>query len=91
MADFLFLSQRVDQEDMVFDYAGEIVQNEFLMGYEDKLDYNFNLDDDEDVNRATQELIDYWYERWLKKRLTTVDIKDRLEAFRESSIMLGNY
>lgn len=64
--------------------------NEFLLGVEDDVDYGFDLNNENDVQETTQEIIDFWYSRWLEKRLTTVDIKERLNAFRISDLLLGN-
>lgn len=64
--------------------------NEFLLGLDDDVDYGFCLEDDNDINLKTQEIIEYWYSRWLEKRLTTVDIEERLNTFQISDILLGN-
>lgn len=64
--------------------------NEFLMGVTDDIDYGFDINDDNDVQDTTQEIIEFWYVRWLEKRLTTVDIKERLNAFNISDLLLGN-
>ena len=41
--------------------------NEFLLGYTDELDYPFDITNDEDVKAKTQYMIEYWYERWMRK------------------------
>lgn len=64
--------------------------NEFLLGLENNVDYGFNMNDENDVVNKTQEIIDFWYVRWLEKRLTTVDIDERLRAFKPSEYLLGN-
>ena len=64
--------------------------NEFLLGITDNVDYGFDLNDENDVQNTTQEIIEFWYSRWLEKRLTTVDIKERLNAFNISELLLGN-
>ena len=64
--------------------------NEFLMGVTDEVNYGFDLKDNNDVQKTTQEIIQFWYSRWLEKRLTTVDIKERLNAFKISELLLGN-
>lgn len=64
--------------------------NEYLLGLDDNVDYGFDINKNEEVSRITQEIIDFWYERWLLKRLTTVNIKERLSAFRLSDFLLGN-
>lgn len=64
--------------------------NEFLLGIEDDVDYGFDINDDNDVLQTTQEIIEFWYARWLEKRLVTVDIEERLNVFNISGLLLGN-
>lgn len=64
--------------------------NEFLMGYTDTVHYNFDIANDKQVREKTQYLIDYWYQRWMEKRLETVDIVNRLKSFNIESIILSN-
>lgn len=64
--------------------------NSFLLGIDDKLDYGFDLSNEQDVQMHTQELIDYWYKRWLEMRLHSVNIKERLEIFDLDAFLLGN-
>ncbi|MDD4510954.1 MAG: DUF4338 domain-containing protein [Oscillospiraceae bacterium] len=64
--------------------------NDFLLGYTDELDYPFDITSNEDVLAKTQEMIDYWYERWMCTRLHTVDIIQRLGAFTWESILVSN-
>ena len=64
--------------------------NEFLMGLDDYLEYEYDIHNSKEVDDKTQELIEYWYNRWCLKRLTTVDIKARLEKFDPETIVLGN-
>jgi hypothetical protein len=64
--------------------------NDFLLGFDKDPDYGFDLYDDADIQVKTQELVDYWYSRWLLKRLTTVDIEERLSKFRMEDFLLGN-
>ncbi len=64
--------------------------NRFLLGIDNNVDYDFDLENPVDVEKKTQELIDYWYDRWLKTRLTTVNIEQRLRDFNVESILLGN-
>lgn len=64
--------------------------NEFLLGLDDDVDYSFDFDDVKDINQKTQEIIEFWYTRWLEKRLTTVDITKRLREFKTSELLLGN-
>ncbi len=63
--------------------------NEFLLGIDDEIDYGFDLKDPSSVNEHTQELIDYWYDRWLQMRLTSVDIEDRLNGFDDTDVLLS--
>ncbi len=73
-------------------YSIDLARNtkEFLMGYDDNLDYGFNLKDEEDVNCKTAQLIRFWYDRWLTTRLTSVDIDARLASFNIDRLLLGN-
>lgn len=63
--------------------------NEFLLGLDDQIDYGFDLTDPESVNEHTQELIDYWYNRWMLMRLKSVDIVDRLSRFDKTDVLLS--
>lgn len=73
-------------------YSIDLAKNtkEFLMGIDENVDYGFDLYDEEEVLNRTQEICDYWYSRWLEKRLTTVDIIERLSAFNVSDLLVGN-
>lgn len=64
--------------------------NEYLLGFDNDVKYGYDLNDSTIVEQKTQELIDYWYDRWLTKRLTTVDIEQRLNDFNIEDILLGN-
>lgn len=64
--------------------------NEFLLGIDNHLDYNFDIKNDSDVKLKTQELIDYWYHRWMEKRLSTVDIISRLKDISVNEYLLSN-
>lgn len=64
--------------------------NEFLLGYTDELQYNFNINNEREVSKKTQEIIDYWYSRWLKTRLLSVNIEERLGAFSANKFLLSN-
>lgn len=64
--------------------------NEYLLGIDNEVDYGFDISSEEDVMQKTQELIDYWYNRWLEKRLTTIDIDSRLNQFDINKLLLGN-
>ena len=73
-------------------YSIDLSKNtkDFLMGYTDAVDYGFDIDCDDEVAQGTQALIDYWYTRWLTKRLTTVDIIQRLNSFSADDFLLGS-
>lgn len=73
-------------------YSIDLAKNtkDYLMGYTSTVDYGFNLDCEEEVSQGTQALIDYWYDRWLTRRLTTVDIIQRLNDFRVDDFLLGS-
>ena len=73
-------------------YSIDLAKNtkDYLMGYTSTVDYGFNLDREEEVSQGTQALIDYWYDRWLTRRLTTVDIIQRLNDFRVDDFLLGS-
>lgn len=64
--------------------------NEFLLGLDNKVDFGYDIYNETEVNQRTQELIDYWYTRWMTMRLTSVDIEQRLNAFNINDILLGN-
>ena len=72
-------------------YSIELAKNtnDFLCGFTDELEYPFDVNDPEVVTRKTNDLIDYWYNRWLCSRLLSVDIVDRLEHFNVNTIILG--
>lgn len=63
--------------------------NDFLLGYTDELDYPFDIMNNKDISEKTQAMIDYWYKRWLSKRLHTVDIVQRLESFSIEDILVS--
>lgn len=63
----------------------------FLMGIDTRPIYNFDIEDENDIKEKTQELTDYWYERWLKMRLRSVNIVERLQKFDNNSFLLSNY
>ena len=72
-------------------YSMDLASNakEFLRGETDELKYPFDINSEEDINLETQKLIDFWYERWLERRITTVDIVTRLESFNIDSITVS--
>lgn len=72
-------------------YSIELAKNtnDFLCGATNDLEYPFNINNVDSVQAGTQALIDYWYTRWLKTRLGTVDIVERLRAFDADSILVS--
>ena len=72
-------------------YSMDLASNakEFLRGETDELKYPFDINSEEDINLETQKLIDFWYEKWLERRITTVDIVTRLESFNIDSITVS--
>lgn len=64
--------------------------NDFLMGLDDKVDYGYDINNPEVIEAKTQELIEYWYTKWALKRITNVDIEDRLSNFNIENLLLGN-
>jgi len=72
-------------------YSMELARNtnEFLCGISDELDYPFDIGSPESVSQKTQEMADFWYTRWLEKRLTSVDIIERLTQFDLNSVLVS--
>lgn len=64
--------------------------NEYLMGIDDAPAYGFDLDNAQEVEQKTQELINYWYNRWAIKRCETIDLRQRLTEFNINHILIGN-
>ena len=64
--------------------------NEYLVGIDDEADYGFDLNNPEEVETNTQKLIDFWYDRWLLMRLSSVDIVNRLSKFDIDDVLLSN-
>ena len=72
-------------------YSIELARNtnEFLCGISDELDYPFDINSPESVSQRTQEMVDFWYTRWLEKRLTSVNIIERLNQFDLNSVLVS--
>ncbi len=64
--------------------------NQYLMGIDDTPQYGFDLNNDQEVEAKTQELIAYWYNRWAKNRCDTIDLRQRLTEFNINHILIGN-
>lgn len=62
---------------------------EFLLGLTDEPIYGFDISNENEVAVSTQSIIDFWYRRWLTKRLNTVDIQGRLGNFKIEHLLLG--
>ena len=60
------------------------------MGLDENVNYGYDINNSEEVETKTQELIRYWYERWALRRIDNVDIEDRLSSFNVENILLGN-
>ena len=72
-------------------YSMELAKNTnaFLQGLDDNLEYPFDLSNPDDVERITQKMIQFWYERWLKSRLHSVDITARLQNFEKDALLIS--
>lgn len=63
--------------------------NRFLSGLDDTPDFGYDIHSEQDAQKYTQELIDYWYNRWLLMRIKSVDIDERLSNFNLKDIILS--
>ena len=63
--------------------------NRFLLGLDDVPDFGYDIHSTQEVQKHTQELIDYWYERWLLMRIKSIDIDERLSRFNSKDILLS--
>lgn len=72
-------------------YSIELAENtnDFLLGYTEDISYPFDASNNNAILVKTQEMIDFWYNRWMTKRLETVDIIQRLERFTPEDILLS--
>lgn len=72
-------------------YSIELAKNtnDFLCGATDELEYPFNINDFRDIDDSTQKMIDFWYNRWLKARLQSVNIVERLTHFDVNSVLVS--
>ena len=72
-------------------YSMELAENtnDFLLGLDEHLVYPFEMDNQNDVEETTQKMISFWYERWMKKRLQTIDIVSRLQSFDKDMVLLS--
>ena len=72
-------------------YSMELAQNtnDFLCGGADELEYPYDITNSKEVETATQAMADFWYERWLKSRLKSVDIVERLANFDVNSVLVS--
>lgn len=72
-------------------YSIELAQNtnDFLCGMSEELDYPFDINSAEDIDQKTQQMVTFWYRRWLLHRLESVDIIERLERFDMNAILVS--
>ena len=72
-------------------YSIELAENtnDFLLGYTENITYPFDFTNNHAILNKTQEMIDFWYNRWMTKRLQTVDIIQRLASFTPEDILLS--
>ena len=72
-------------------YSMELAKNTnyFLCGGADELEYPYDITNSKEVETATQAMADFWYERWLKSRLKSVDIVERLANFDVNSVLVS--
>lgn len=72
-------------------YGVELAANtkEFLNGQDIDLNYYYPLDGNEQT--YTQNIIDYWKKRWLKKRVSNPNVIERLNNFNAQAILVSNY
>ena len=72
-------------------YSMELAKNtnDFLCGGASELEYPYNIKDSNEVATATQAMADFWYNRWLKSRLQSVDIVERLTNFDVNSVLVS--
>lgn len=63
--------------------------NRFLLGLDDEPDFGYDIHSTQEVQKHTQELIDYWYERWLLMRIKSINIDERLSRFNGKDILLS--
>jgi len=64
--------------------------NEFLLGSTGNIDYPFDIEDETSVEQATQKLIAFWQKRWLNMRIGSINIEERLLAFKPEQILVSN-
>lgn len=72
-------------------YSMELAKNtnDFLCGGASELEYPYDINNSDEVATATQAMADFWYERWLKSRLKSVDIVERLADFDINSVLVS--
>lgn len=63
--------------------------NRFLLGLDDEPDFGYDIHSIQEVQQHTQELIDYWYERWLLMRIKSINIDERLSRFNSKDILIS--
>lgn len=70
-------------------FAGCLISNinEYLLGFDEKPKYIYNLDDSKN---ETQKIIDFWLNRWLKSRLNYEPALNRIKEFNKKDYLLKN-
>ncbi len=63
--------------------------NRFLLGLDEEPEFGYDIHSESDVLAHTQELVDFWYNRWLLMRINSVDIVERLSHFDMKEILLS--
>lgn len=61
----------------------------FLNGFDKDLEYFHSLE--EDIEIQTEQIIEFWKERWLINRLKNVNVLERLRTFEKNSTLVSNY
>lgn len=72
-------------------YGIELASNtkDFLNGYTNHLNYYYPVD--EDNEKYTSEIIEFWAKRWLSIRLNNPIIMDRLNSFNSDKVLVSKY
>jgi hypothetical protein len=73
-------------------YSIELAKNtkDFLLGNTRDIAYPFDIENESSVEQATKNLIAFWQKRWLNMRIKTINIEERLSAFKPEQILVSN-
>jgi len=63
--------------------------NRFLLGLDNDPDFGYDIHSMKEVQNYTQEMIDFWYDRWLLMRIKSINIDERLSQFNIKEILLS--